>query len=191
MEGKCRNMSRVQVYFTRLLPVLQKIHRRRSTQTQRQRAIRRVADMCLAQTAKKGSAWSRALNLHLLRREKMIGALKMKKSSLRRNRSVTLARRTRLASLSSRCCKNIDLKTDSHDDGSIDGKLGTLQRLVPGGRSMGFDTLLQETADYILNLEVQVHAMEALAEFYTSSISVRTKATTQQQQGSASPSVKI
>nr|ADE76325.1 unknown [Picea sitchensis] len=179
MEGKCGNMSRIQVYLTHLLPALQKIQKRRSSLTQRQRAIRCVADMCLVQTVKKGSAWSRALNLRLMRREKTMKT-KMKESSLRQRHSVTLARRMRLDSLSSRCCSNVDIKAGSHDHGSIGGRLGTLQRLVPGGRNMGFDTLFQETADYILNLEVQVHAMEALAEFYASSTGLVDETITQQ-----------
>lgn len=167
MERKRKNMSKVRVYLKHLLPALQKIQKKRSSVTQRQRAIRFKADLCLAHTAKKGSSWSRALNLRLIDRKRPMTTMKMKESSLRRSRSITQARRMRLASLNSRCCNNADIETCGHYHGAIDRRLGTLRMLVPGGRNMGVHTLFQETADYILNLEMQVHAMEALAEFYT------------------------
>nr|ADE77787.1 unknown [Picea sitchensis] len=163
MEGKCSNMSRVRVYLTHLLPELQKIRRRRSSLSQRQRAIRFAADMCLARTANNGSAWTRALNLRLMRKEK---TMKMKKSSLRRSLIIKLARKMRLASLDPKCRNNVDLESGGHDHGAIDRRFWTLQRVVPGGRKMGVDTLFQETADYILNLQMQVRGMEALADFY-------------------------
>lgn len=187
MEEKCRNMCRVnRVYLTHLFPALQKIQKRRSSVTQRQRAIRLEADICLAHTAKKGSAWSRALNLRLIKTKKAMTTMKMKEASVRRSRSVTQARRLRLASVSSRCWNTIDIETGGHDHDAIYRRLGTLQRLVPGGRNMGVDALFQETADYILNLQRQVHAMEVLAELYTiNSAGTVDDSITQHQQESA------
>lgn len=165
-------MSRVRVYLTFLLRALQKIQKKRSGATQRQRSIRFAADLCLARTANKRSAWTRALNLRLMRKEKTMTTMKRKKISARRSRSRTLAMKMRLGSLgslSSRCFHNVDLQRGRHDHDylPIDKRLGALQKLVPGGTKMGVDTLFQETADYILNLQMQVHAMEALADFYS------------------------
>jgi hypothetical protein len=98
-----------------------------------------------------------------MRKEK---TMKMKKSSLRRSRIIKLARKMRLASLDPKCRNNVDLESGGHDHGAIDRRFWTLQRVVPGGRKMGVDTLFQETADYILNLQMQVRGMEALADFY-------------------------
>lgn len=187
-------MSRVRLYLTFLLPALQKIQKRRSSVTQRQRAIRFAADLCLARTANKRSAWTRALNLRLMRKEKRTITMKRKKFSACRSRRTTLAMRMRFASLSYRFFRNVDLQTGSHDHdhASIDKRLGTLQKLVPGGRKMGVDTLFQETADYILNLQMQVHAMEALADLYsTTSAGYVDEYLVQQQQCSASHAAEI
>lgn len=169
MEGKCRDMSRVRIFLTHFLPALRKIKKRRFSIAQRQRAIRFAADMFLVHAANKEkcSAWSRALNLQLMRREKTITTMKMKKSSLSRNRSIMVAKRMRLGSLNSRFGENLDIKTGGHDDhGAIERRLRILGRRVPGGRKMGVDTLLQETADYIWNLEMQVKAMAFVVDFY-------------------------
>lgn len=162
MEGKCSNMSRVRIYLTHFLPELQKIKRRRSSLPQRQRAIRFAADMCLARTANKGSAWTRALNLRLMRKKKTITMMKKKKSSL-----ITLGRKMKSASFHRKCCNNVDVETGGHDHGAIDRRLRTLEKIVPGGKKMEVHTLFQETADYILNLQMQVQGLEALADFYT------------------------
>ena len=70
--------------------------------------------------------------------------------------------------LNSRFCNNLHIKTGGHDDhGGIGSRLRILGSLVPSGRKMVVDTLFEETADYILNLEMQVQAMDALADFYT------------------------
>lgn len=194
MEGKCRDVSRVRVFLTHFLPALQKIKKRRTSIAQRQRAIRSAADMFLVLTANKdkGSAWSRALKLRLMRREKTITTTKMKESSLRRNRSITVARRMRLVSRNSKFCNNLDIKTGGHDDhGAIGRRLGFLGRLVPGGRKMAVDTLFRETADYILNLEMQVQAMEVLADFYTTNSAGREDESVAQKQQGASRAAQI
>lgn len=166
MEWNWRNMSKVRVYLTHLLPALQKIQKRRYSLPQRKRAIQFGAEMCLMHTANKGSAWCRALSLRLTNRKRL---MKTNKSLVGQVRSIKRAKRIRLASLNSKCCKKADIEIYGHNLGAVDMRLGTLRSLVPGGGNMGIDTLFKETADYIWNLEMQVHALEILAEFYTNS----------------------
>lgn len=166
MEWNWRNMSQVRVYLMHLLPALQKIQKRRYSLPQRKRAIQFRADKCLTHTANKGSAWCRALSLRLTNRKR---PMKTIESLVGRVCSIKRAKRIRLASLESKCCKKADIEIYEHNHGAFDMRLETLRSLVPGGRNMAIDTLFKETADYILNLEMQVHALETLAEFYTNS----------------------
>lgn len=48
-----------------------------------------------------------------------------------------------------------------------DARIKMLQSLVPGGRSMDTPVLLQEVADYILALKMQVDTMQTLANYLT------------------------
>lgn len=194
MEGKCRDMSRVRIFLTHFLPALRKIKKRCFSIAQRQRAIRFAADMFLVQGSNKDkcSAWSRALNLQLMRREKTITTMKMKKSPLSRNRSIMVAKRMRLGSHHSRFGESLDIKTGGRDDhGAIERRLRILGRLVPGGRKMGVDTLLQETADYIWNIQMQVKAMAVLVDFYAANSAGRDDESVAQNQQGASCGAQI
>ena len=57
-----------------------------------------------------------------------------------------------------------------HDEGDdreeIERKIHALQRIVPGGESLGVDKLFDETAGYILALQYQVKALRALTGFF-------------------------
>eukprot|EP01018_Ginkgo_biloba_P005716 Gb_01289 [translate_table: standard] len=52
---------------------------------------------------------------------------------------------------------------------TVDSRLKTLKRLVPGGRAMDTPVLLQEVADYILALKLQVETMQTLANYFSNS----------------------
>ncbi|XP_062104611.1 transcription factor PAR1-like [Humulus lupulus] len=47
----------------------------------------------------------------------------------------------------------------------VERKIKALQRIVPGGESLGVDKLFDETAGYILALQCQLKAMRTLAAF--------------------------
>ncbi|KAL5990019.1 hypothetical protein ACLOJK_010915 [Asimina triloba] len=75
------------------------------------------------------------------------------------------------------CCKQLEpaMNMDGCDDeteGSEDEKIGVERRikalrgLVPGGDSLGQERLFEETAEYILALQLQVHALKMLASFF-------------------------
>ncbi|KAK2989460.1 hypothetical protein RJ640_023618 [Escallonia rubra] len=52
------------------------------------------------------------------------------------------------------------------EKGEVEKKVVALKRIVPGGESLGIETLFEETAGYILALENQVKAMRVLASFF-------------------------
>ncbi|XXG55377.1 hypothetical protein AAC387_Pa03g3061 [Persea americana] len=58
------------------------------------------------------------------------------------------------------------LKTRRIVHGSVRNKVRRLRRLVPGGRGLQPDSLLLRTADYILQLKLQVNLLQALSKLY-------------------------
>lgn len=50
------------------------------------------------------------------------------------------------------------------EEEKVEDRLRVLSRLVPGGRKLSTPTLLEETADYVAALEVQVKAMRMLVD---------------------------
>ncbi|XP_058092306.1 transcription factor PAR2-like [Magnolia sinica] len=48
----------------------------------------------------------------------------------------------------------------------VERKIKALQKIVPGGEYLGPDRLFEETADYILSLQVQVTALKMLASYF-------------------------
>ncbi|XP_012092068.1 transcription factor PAR1 [Jatropha curcas] len=51
--------------------------------------------------------------------------------------------------------------------GSVRSKVKKLQRLIPGGKGLQPDHLFLRTADYILQLRLQVNVLQALSKIYT------------------------
>lgn len=54
---------------------------------------------------------------------------------------------------------------DEEDKVEVERKIVELQKIVPGGESLGVDKLFEETAGYILDLQCQIKAMRVLASF--------------------------
>lgn len=54
---------------------------------------------------------------------------------------------------------------EEEDKAEVERKIAALQRIVPGGESLGVDKLFEETADYIMALQCQIKAMRCLASF--------------------------
>ncbi|KAJ9172877.1 hypothetical protein P3X46_016072 [Hevea brasiliensis] len=54
---------------------------------------------------------------------------------------------------------------DDDDKEEVERKIVALQRIVPGGESLGVDKLFQETAGYILALQCQIKAMRVFVSF--------------------------
>ncbi|KAH7533740.1 hypothetical protein FEM48_Zijuj04G0163700 [Ziziphus jujuba var. spinosa] len=51
---------------------------------------------------------------------------------------------------------------DEDEKEEVERKIEALQRIVPGGESLGVDKLFEETAGYIIALQCQLKAMRAL-----------------------------
>ncbi|KAI3506017.1 hypothetical protein L1887_28370 [Cichorium endivia] len=122
----------------------------------RGRAVRETADRVLAMAAKGRSRWSRAILEKKLKHKFM-------KSNLRQRGVIATAisnsrlKKTRLGSL----------RLKSRNLPAVQRKTLDLGRLVPGCRKLPFPVVLEEVADYIEALEMQVKAMAALANIFS------------------------
>ncbi|GLJ31622.1 hypothetical protein SUGI_0634790 [Cryptomeria japonica] len=158
---------RARIFLAHLIPALKSVHRKSGlccSALKRKQAIRLAADICLARTANEinGSGWSRALNLSLHRKimKQALSSIRSRSKPMKKRCTSTLLRRLRVVSLKP---KNVGVSVDIN---AVEMRVKALQRLVPGGREMkDIDLLFQETADYIVNLKMQVHTMQALADF--------------------------
>nr|GME13043.1 transcription factor PAR1 [Ipomoea batatas]GME18834.1 transcription factor PAR1 [Ipomoea batatas] len=54
---------------------------------------------------------------------------------------------------------------ETDEKAEVEEKILALQRIVPGGESLGVDKLFEETAGYILALQFQVKALRAVTSF--------------------------
>ncbi|XP_020087967.1 transcription factor bHLH148-like [Ananas comosus] len=136
-ETKWRTGAQQRAYGRRLLAALR---------AARARAVKEAADSALALTAGGQSRWSRAV---LLARRRKPLLLKSSAGKLRRRR------RRRLPP---------PPPAPSPAKPKVKERLRLLGRLVPGCRKLPAPSLLEETADYVAALEMQVKAMRALAD---------------------------
>ncbi|XP_019193500.1 PREDICTED: transcription factor PAR1-like [Ipomoea nil] len=100
-------------------------------------------------------------------------ALEDSLSGCRRARLPEVHRRTQFKKVVGNSMKG----SDSNDEGEeaaaaaadekaeVEKKILALQRIVPGGESLGVDKLFEETAGYILALQFQVKALRAVTSF--------------------------
>lgn len=171
-----------QKYLSRLVAMLRrrKIERAISLSTG-SRAVKLAADLSLARTSGGRTAWSRAiLGKYLCRFKKSCCHLRVVKS--RRN----LKGIRRSASARGRQCKTspvckkfarqllrtASMTADNRDKEAGDNlasRLQTLRLLVPGSRQLDTPVLLEEAADYIVALKMQVQAMKALSDCFSNS----------------------
>ncbi|KAK4278968.1 hypothetical protein QN277_016737 [Acacia crassicarpa] len=59
-----------------------------------------------------------------------------------------------------------DREEEEEDREEIEKKIEALQRIVPGGESLGMDKLFDETADYIMTLQYQIKGLRALSSLF-------------------------
>ncbi|KAL1195357.1 Transcription factor [Cardamine amara subsp. amara] len=141
-----------QIYASKLFEALRRVRQRSTNENVKvagaAREIRETADRVLAASARGTTRWSRAILASSVRAKlkkhkkaaKLTGNCKSRKAA-------TETKRIRLP--------------------AVDKKLKILGRLVPGCRKVTVPNLLDEATDYIAALEMQVRAMEALAELLT------------------------
>ncbi|THU60949.1 hypothetical protein C4D60_Mb07t18140 [Musa balbisiana] len=137
-ENKWGTGARERTYRRRLLEAL---CRARGGSASGPRAVKEAADSALALTARGRSRWSRAI---------LFG--RRGGNLLLKARGRVLVRRGRPRMVAS----------PRPEGKRVRDSLLTLRRLVPGCRKVSTSSLLEESADYLAALEMQVKAMRGL-----------------------------
>jgi len=140
------------VYGRRLLDAL------RATGGGQPRAVKAAADSALALTARGQTRWSRAILLAgaACSRRRVLVKAGGKVRRRRRPPPPVQARDNAAAAAL--------LKAKGKDKDKVQERLRVLGRLVPGCRKLPAPALLEEAADYVAALQMQVNAMRALAD---------------------------
>lgn len=163
-QTKWRTVSQERIYGQRLLDAIKST--KNSSQPAKlapSRAIKEAADSALALTAKGQTRWSRAI---LSRRRRLNRKLSIKAGSKIRRCS---GRRWVGKSDPVRTqAKKKKMEGEEEEGEKVGDRLRVLSRLVPGCRKLSTPTLLEEAADYVAALEMQVKAMRALADLLSS-----------------------
>ncbi|KAG6428281.1 hypothetical protein SASPL_112532 [Salvia splendens] len=154
-----------QIYSSKLLHALQQV-RLGSSGSETSSAPRRVRDAAygaLAATARGRTRWSRAILTSRLK-------LKfMKKNNIAKRQRKVMTVITGAGYQPRRKSKVAVLRLKSKCLPAFQRKARVLSRLIPGCRKQPVPVVLEETADYIAALQMQVRAMSALAELLTGS----------------------
>ncbi|XP_008784411.1 transcription factor bHLH149-like [Phoenix dactylifera] len=150
-RNKWRTGAQERIYGRRLVEALRSSRAGRSAAAGGARAVKEAADSALALTARGQSRWSRAILFGRFRRRKLL---------LKAGGKVRRRRRARPAG---------KFAALPHPPAALKGKkvrdrLRVLARLVPGCRKLSAPSLLEEAADYLAALEMQVKAMRTLAD---------------------------
>ncbi|XP_058095268.1 transcription factor bHLH149-like [Magnolia sinica] len=156
-ESRWRTISQERIYGQRLLEAIK--HARNSSQPSRissSRTIKEAADSALALTAKGQTRWSRAILSRRWQKRK----LWLKAGGKIRRCSGTRRLEKPAPSLSLSAAPQPRKKTAE----KVGDRLRVLGRLVPGCRKLSTASLLEEAADYMAALEMQVKAMRTLAD---------------------------
>lgn len=158
-QTKWRSGTQERIYGRRLLDALRATRSGAASSAHhtQPRAVKAAADSALALTARGQSRWSRAILLAgaaSCRRRVLVKA----GGKIRRHRRPQ-ARAAAAASKAAAAGEPPVLKEKKVKD-----RLRVLGRLVPGCRKLQAPDLLEETADYVAALEMQVKAMRALAD---------------------------
>jgi len=141
-----------QLYSSKLLQALRQVclsPPSSSAAPRRGRAVREAADRVLAVAARGRTRWSRAILTNRLR-------LKFLKKANKRQRAAAAATGN---SRSGRKPRLEILRLKGKNLPAVQRKVKTLGRLVPGCRKEPPPVILEEAADYISALEMQIRAM--------------------------------
>ncbi|PKU67954.1 Transcription factor bHLH147 [Dendrobium catenatum] len=150
-ESKWRSGAQQRIYGRRLLEALRAT---RGTPPAGPRAIKDAADSALALTARGQTRWSRSLLFGRCRRRKVL----LKSGGKIRRRRPPRPTRKFVSEA------GIEPQPPVLKGKKVRDRLRVLSRLVPGCRKLSAPILLEETADYVAALEMQVKTMRALAD---------------------------
>lgn len=154
-ESKWRSGAQQRIYGRRLIEALRVTRGGGASGTTpaSPQAIKDAADSALALTARGQTRWSRSLLFGRCRRRKVL--LKAG-GKIRRRRPPRPPRKT---------AAEVSLETSPALKGKkVRDRLRVLSRLVPGCRKLSTPSLLEEAADYVGALQLQVETMRALAD---------------------------
>ncbi|KAG6488629.1 transcription factor bHLH148-like [Zingiber officinale] len=141
-ETKWRTAAQQRIYSRRLIDAL------RATAPSGPQAVKEAADSALALTARGQSRWSRAILLSR-RRPSCKFLLKARRGRMQPKPPPPV----------------LKLGAPASPEGKkVSERLRLLGRLVPGCRKLSAPSLLEEAADYMVALEMQVKTMRALAD---------------------------
>lgn len=160
-QTKWRSGTQSRIYGRRLLDALRATRSGAASSTQPQpRAVKAAADSALALTARGQSRWSRAILLagaaSCRRRVLVKAGGKIRRHRRPQARAAAAAAKAAAAASAS--------EPPLLKERKVKDRLRVLGRLVPGCRKLQAPDLLEETADYVAALEMQVKAMRALAD---------------------------
>ncbi|CAA7388265.1 unnamed protein product [Spirodela intermedia] len=144
-----------QSYSSKLLEALHHVRRTSTSSsaanaTPRSRAVREAADRVLAIAAKGRTRWSRAI------------LSKCRTLKLRKKRVAVAFGHGRHRK------PGFSAPAEAKNPPTLERKMKTLGRLVPGCQKLSFPSILEEASDYIAALQMQVRAMSALTEILSS-----------------------
>jgi hypothetical protein len=158
-QTKWRSGTQERIYGRRLLDAL-RATRSGAPQTPQPRAVKEAADSALALTARGQSRWSRAILLagaaSCRRRVLVKAGGKIRRHPRPHARAAAKAAKAAAAASAS--------EPPMLKERKVKDRLRVLGRLVPGCRKLQAPDLLEEAADYVAALEMQVKAMRALAD---------------------------
>lgn len=176
-------------YLGRLVAMLRrrKIDQRATRISARSRAVKLAADLSLAMTVRSQTSWQRAIFGKYLFKIKKSGCqppgVKSRRNPEFKKRSVSTKARTckanaawdnsnkQLSRAESRLTGTTSIRScdncDEQERGTVDSRMETLRALVPGSCRLDMPVFLKEAADYIVALEMQVQAMQTLADLYS------------------------
>lgn len=154
-HAKWKTNAQQQLYSSKLHEALATVNIS-SDAPRRGRAVRDAADRVLAVAAKGRTRWSRAILTNRLK-------LKFRKAQHKRQKVIGPARPKKP--------KFGVLRLKAKTIPAVQRKVRVLGRLVPGCRKEPLPVILEEAIDYIPALEMQVRAMQALADLLLGSSS--------------------
>ncbi|CAO2204988.1 unnamed protein product [Urochloa humidicola] len=155
--SKWRSGTQHKIYGRRLLDAL------RTTGGGQPRAVKAAADSALALTARGQTRWSRAILLAGAACSRRRVLVKAGGKIRRRHRRPHKADRSKAAAAAAG--ESLKGKEGSSSkEGKVQERLRVLGRLVPGCRKLPAPDLLEEAADYVAALQMQVNTMRALAD---------------------------
>ncbi|KAF7022129.1 hypothetical protein CFC21_034960 [Triticum aestivum] len=158
-QTRWRSGTQERIYGRRLLDAL-RATRSGAASSPQPRAVKAAADSALALTARGQSRWSRAILLagaaSCRRRVLVKAGGKIRRHRRPQARAAAAASKAAAAASAS--------EPPLLKEKKVKDRLRVLGRLVPGCRKLQAPDLLEETADYVAALEMQVKAMRALAD---------------------------